>query len=297
MRSLIALVMLFTLASRLTAQTLPNNAGRVNAFFELRSDGTGWKKLFEVPDIYPCNSPRITADGSRIAFDAWKSREGQKLPDAHILTCRLDGTDLKDLGQGAMPSWNRDGTRLACCRYQAQQGVWLMDADGTNAELLDREGWGIQWSPDGRSVSFTRRNQVVIRNISTGLERPLFPDGGSPYHRIYWNMTWSPDGAKLAMIADLDNNVRELAIVDARGAEYGFERRIVGQFNPMLSWNSDRTRLVFPERVDGAVRLSELDPSRVDASRAVLGIPAGQRVASGCWMPDGSKLIVLVTQP
>ncbi|QDT56838.1 translocation protein TolB [Caulifigura coniformis] len=298
MRSVVVLVLLCMMATRSLAQQPSQNARPVNAFYVLQSDGGGWKKLFEVPEYFPCNSPRVTADGSQIAFDAWKSRLGESLPEAHVLTCRLDGTDLKDLGPGAMPSWSRDGARIACCRYKEQQGAWLMDSDGTNSELLDSRGWGIQWSPDGRSVAFTReRNEVIIRDVSTGVERRLFPEGGSPHSRIYWNMTWSADSTKLAMIADLENNIRELAIVDARGAEYGFERRIAGQFNPMLSWNSDGTRLIFPERVDGVIKLSEIHPFRADPSRPVPGIPAAQRVASGCWLPDGSKLIVLVTEP
>ncbi|HVJ86394.1 MAG TPA: hypothetical protein VM452_12165 [Caulifigura sp.] len=297
MRLLIAVIIVAAWAAAVSAQDQPAPREKVNVFYELNSDGTGWKKLFEVRDFYPVNSPRVSSDGSRLAFDGWKSRNGEQLPDATILTCRLDGSELREVARGAMPSWSADGRMLCCSRYKADQGVWLMNADGGHPVLVDPAGWGIQWSPDGKSLAWTRGNQLLVRSVDgRGGEKELFPKGALPYSRIYWNMTWSTDSSKLAMIAEVDGGGRELAVVDVRGAEYGFQRRTVGHFNPMLSWNSDGKRLVFPQRVEGAIVLRELDPASQREPNSLSGIPRATRVASGCWMPDGSKLIVLVTE-
>ena len=288
----VAWAMLFV-ASNAALPADPAKPRPASVFYELRSDGTNWKKLFEVPDYHPCNSPRITADGTRLSFDAWKAHEGETLPGAQIVSCRLDGTDLKVHCVGAMPSWSPDGKRFACCRYNAQQGVWTMDADGGNAQLLDRAGWGIQWSPDGAAVAYSRGPNVVVRQVASGEERLLFPENGSPYIQIYWNMTWSSDSRRIAMTAGTAAGTREIAIIDVQGAEFGFKRRAVGQFNPMLSWNGDGKRLVFPEKFGTVTELRELDPSAAEPTRPVPGIPSGLKIASGCWTPDGERLIIL----
>jgi TolB protein len=192
-----------------------------------------------------------------------------------------------------MPSWSPDGRRFVCSRYGEQQGVWLMEADGQKGELLDAAGWGIQWSPDGASVAYSRGRNVVVRQLATGEERLLFPAMIAPYSTIFWNMTWSPDSRKIAMIAATEGGVREVAIVDAQGAEFGFARRASGHFNPMLSWNADGQRLVFPERTPTRMELRELNPKTNDASIPVPGIPPEAKIASACWIPDGSRLIVL----
>ncbi len=291
-------MLLVSAAASSVAAQAPVRARRpLNAFYELKADGRSWTRLFEVEGYYPCHSPRISADGMRIAFDAWKSRDGERLPDARVLICNLDGSRLTEVCEGAMPSWSPDGLRVACSRYKADQGVWVIGIDGKNAELIDAAGWGIQWSPDGESLAYTRKGQIIIHRVSSGAQRPLFPGDAGPYSHIYWNMTWSADSRKLAFIADTAAGSRELAIVDVGGTEFGFERRIVGDFNPMLSWNSDGRRLVFPRKINGVVELHELNPRQEKDALRVPGIPPGQKVASACWRPDGSGLIVLGLAP
>jgi TolB protein len=290
-RSVLALGLPAVLAWERAGQADPPKRP-VQAFFELRADGSSFRRLFEMAEFYPCHSPRISPDGRSIAFDGWKSREGDGLTDARVLVCKLDGSGLVEVCRGSMPSWSPDGKRFACSRYGEHQGVWITDVDGANQRCVDRAGWGIQWSPVGDAVAYTRGKQIVIRDLANETERVLFPADGGPFRSILWNMTWSGDGRRLAFIGETERG-RELAIIDVQGAELGFQKRLAGAFNPMLSWSPDATRLVFPEKIQGGIQLSEIDPANSEQARRIRGIPAGQKVASGSWHPDGQRLIVL----
>ncbi|WP_197453609.1 TolB family protein [Caulifigura coniformis] len=262
------------------------------AVYELTVEPPVWKKLFDLPDNYRGNSPRVVGDGRRLAFDAWKKIEGETNSDSVVFMVDLDGKNLKQICRGAMPSPNPDGSRIACSRYAGTSGVWIMNTEGGDGELVDENGWGIQWSPDGASVAYRRGRNVVIRTVATGEERLLFPGAGSPFAVIYWNMSWSPDGRKLAMIAASDPGKDELVIVDTQGAEFGFVRRAAGKFVPSLSWNADKRPLVFPEK-GSPYRMLEIDPLGTEEPRLIPGIPADCRATSASWSPDGSRLIVM----
>jgi len=292
-RCVLLLFLLFASGGTIQAQEDPAaNPRPRGAVYELAGEPPVWKKLFDLPDNYRGNSPRVTSDGRTLAFDAWKKIEGQTNSDSVIFTVNLDGTGLKQICQGAMPSPNPDGSRIACSRYAGGSGVWIMETEGGQGELIDESGWGIQWSPDGASVAYRRGRNLVIRQVATGEERLLFPGEGSPFSVIYWNMSWSPDSRKIAMIAASDPGKDELVIVDTQGAEFGFTRRAVGKFVPSLSWNGDKRPLVFPEK-GSPYRMLEVDPLGMDEPKLISGIPADCKATSASWSPDGTRLIVM----
>ncbi len=67
-----------------------------------------------------------------------------------------DGSNLVRLSYGLDPSWSPDGSQVAFARWREPQGIYIMDADGSNERLLfgrDLTRTPI-WSPDGSQIAF-----------------------------------------------------------------------------------------------------------------------------------------------
>jgi len=81
-------------------------------------------------------------------------------PGGPIYTIGADGKGLQQVATGLDPAWSPDGMRLAVAKLDGEQrGVWVMDADGANAELL--YGWSQlrwpAWTTNGKTVIFSRQ--------------------------------------------------------------------------------------------------------------------------------------------
>jgi len=99
-----------------------------------------------------CGSPSWSNDGRRIVYDAMP---GAAVPDTVIkaISTGKDGVTVTDLGLGNCPSFSADGDRIVFLNNSRQDqnagnGVWIMQADGSNRRKL--AGYGRpRWSPDG----------------------------------------------------------------------------------------------------------------------------------------------------
>ncbi len=158
------------------------------------------QRLFVIEQLTSASSPTLSPDGSRIAFDGAAPGEASS-PGARIFVSNLDGSNLKDLGPGAMPSWSPRGSRLAFSKYSPEQGVWLMNADGQNQRLIDQQGWSIQWSPNGQMLAYTRQidSGVDFRifNLVEDEFSTVFHGDSGGYNSFYWNFAWSPDSKRI----------------------------------------------------------------------------------------------------
>jgi Tol biopolymer transport system component len=104
--------------------------------------------------------------------------------------------------------------------------VWVMDADGANqdkiCEITNADG-RMSWSPDGRSVAFTRSGQVDLKGPDNMGGRHKVYDIfiaslDSAYHnnRLFWmrlttdlgsrDPEWSPDGSLIYFCKDMNAN-------------------------------------------------------------------------------------------
>src|SRR4029077_10138902 len=104
-------------------------------------------------------------DSRRIAFSGWMAALSF---DQHIYAADLDHPGAVALGRtdlyGNQPSWSPDGSLIAfkrqfdCCSGTADDGAWLMRADGSDPQPLTTTpgtgvslfNWSVDWSPDGK---------------------------------------------------------------------------------------------------------------------------------------------------
>ena len=158
------------------------------------------QRLFVMDYLEKAGSPSLSPDGTRLVFDGAYPGESASVV-SRIFNCKLDGSDLNDLGPGAMPSWSPRGSRLAFSKYSPEQGVWIMSADGQNQRLIDQEGWSAIWSPNGRMIAYSRRvdsrPDFVIFNLVEDEFTFVFGDVASGYSSFYWNFAWSPDSQRI----------------------------------------------------------------------------------------------------
>ena len=131
------------------------------------------------------------------------------------------------------PSWSPDGQRIAFVRAApAEPGrphdtnVWVMDAraGATPRRLTDFLGpddGPLAWSPDGRTIAFTRGDEPKYYAYSVDKLALVPADGSAPARvvtaaldRPVSNVRWAPDGrALLATISD--DREEQLVRIDA----------------------------------------------------------------------------------
>ncbi len=144
-------------------------------------------------------SPAISRNGERLVYrrsmsniNIWRSPltgpESERIPQRLIASTRSEGG----------PQYSPDGSRIAFHSSRSgRTGVWVSDADGSNAlELFtppDGSAGSPRWSPDGQRIAFDRHTagRPAIFTIAAR--------GGAPI-RLETNVdgvlpSWSRDGA------------------------------------------------------------------------------------------------------
>jgi uncharacterized protein (TIGR03067 family) len=187
------------------------------------ADGKNLRQL-DLPKSMACGSPDWSPDGKKIACDAWDLSRGENYANARITIIPVEGGEVTALGMGAMPSWSPDGKRFALCKYNPR-GVWIMSADGTDQVHLDPEGWGVDWSPVGNEIAYTKYTSGVdniwVIDPDTKEERSLLKT--EAYRSVYWNLSWAPDGKAICFLGIRPDGSKEVARVSSEGDDKGFK--------------------------------------------------------------------------
>jgi Tol biopolymer transport system component len=181
------------------------------------------------------SSAEAVTSAERIAFAS--NRGGF---DWNVWVMNADGTGATNLtpraGFDSEPAWSPDGTKIAFAR---DNGIAVMNSDGSNVQLLVSYGFFPAWSPDGSKIAFSDNGGVGVMNA----------DGTGPVHLTDQNLdyrpAWSPDGTHIA-------------------------------FDRWVSF-ANQTRAVFVMRSDGS-DLHELTPDSVDSTSPRFS-PDGQKIA------------------
>lgn len=261
------------------------------------------RKLRPLPpfgDYDAPGSPDWSPDGTRIACDVWRTRVDRNYVDTHIFTCRPDGSDFQDLGDGCLPSWSADSKRIAFSRYNANRGVWVMNADGSGMKLIDDEGWSPEWSPDGRKIVYTVRTSegpnLMLYDVETDkLETILEPFLMTSYSSLHWALGWSPDSKQICFSAHLkeDPKRQDFVVVRASGSQHGMGLVPGDPVVTGYAWHPDGKTVLFSRKHPESKlpQLYLIDPNNPGKPVWIEGQKTDERNTTADWSPDGKKII------
>lgn len=256
----------------------------------MSSDGRNARPLVYAPGFQIINSPEVSPDGRSVAVDGW--REGERLTAARLLIIDIESGKVNDLGAGAMPHWSPDGKWIAFCKYGDERGVHIRSLDGAVQRHIDPEGWGMQWSPDGSKVAYTRGNKFVVHDFIAARSRDILPADWD-YTRIYWNPAWSPDSKEICFKARHRQGHTEFAIINVSAEVPTVRRRISADgFLEDIAWHPDGRRILIPRGGAGGVyaQIYEFDPATDEQPKQLAGQPADRHNLGMCWSHDGKSL-------
>ena len=163
------------------------------------------------PDLVRCGSPVWSHDGRRILFDATPGTQWG-LSRLRLIELGKGRPTVTDFGAGNCPTFAPADDRIAFLSNAdgAQNGVYLMKADGSERRLLG--DYGIpKWSPDGRQmmiVGFGDVRQVTLMDVKPEKSGVV----SIPDFRIYSVPSWAGNAMIVAVFGA--NEGDQVALID-----------------------------------------------------------------------------------
>ncbi len=219
--------------------------------FSMDPNGGSVRQLtFEPTQVYD-ESPAISPDGTRIAFDRFDltgHRTGIYLMNAdgsHIV--RITTPPASAAGGDVYPSFSPDGTTIAFIRDAVPDGdgaIYIVGIDGTGLRQVTPttflDATRPQWSPDGSRLLFgtpesdhtaSGRDIYVVNSDGSGLTA-LTHEYDTDWAQ---NPAWSPDGTMIVFDQFQDGtNFVGLVVMRADGS------------HPVVIWHPTPRTDVFP---------------------------------------------------
>jgi hypothetical protein len=265
-------LMLLGCVSPAAQAAYPGANGRIafvsaGEIWTINSDGTVPRQVTSPTPPLSDSAPSWSPDGTRIAF----ARANPCCVARDIFIVNSDGSGERLVrSNGISPTWSPDGTEIA---YEANDAVWRMNADGTNARLeavLDGYEWDLEepaWSPSGDAIAFGITSEVPYDDGDGGYYTVTHLDLGIRYldvpGQFEWDHTslpggsdpeWSPDGTELVYVARQTSHPIDIKARNADGS--GAERTIVGGPDDRSpAWSPDGSKVVFHRSTAGAAGL------------------------------------------
>ncbi len=200
-----------------------------------------------------------------------------------IWTARPDGSDLKqltetDAGQHDVdPVFSPNGKAILFSSTRGGSvGVWKTSADASTVERVC-DGDQAEWSPDGKSIVFRRNRRLFTRELASGRETCITPQGW-PHPS---GPAWSPDGKTIAFACRWDAG-NAIFTVPAAGGEPTSVYDRKGACEP--HWSPDGKRLVY----ETETHICTIAPDAAK-NRPVTWFGGVQRY--GRFSPDGKSIL------
>ncbi|MDP1798318.1 MAG: hypothetical protein Q8K78_12580 [Planctomycetaceae bacterium] len=276
------------LTSDLLAAEPANPATPKSPIYTMLADGTGWELFFDLPQITATGSVTVSPDGKYIAYDGWMPGEGSSDSRLFVISTKRD--ELWLLGSGAMPTWGPDSTKLACSFYSG--GVGILTIATQEIVTIDRNGWGTQWSPDGKSIAYAVGRELRVYDVESKKPRTVFNAEGQ-YTSLGWNGTWSPDNQRFLFMGSNEDGTKDVASVKVTGDDADLKKHLEkATLSAKFAWHPTQPRLVFGKYSAEQKRsqLFEINPTTNDPPKRLEGQDPTLDVMSPAWSPDGKRL-------
>jgi TolB protein len=206
--------------------------------------------------------------------------------------------------------WSPDGTSIA---YDSEsrgggQGIWIANADGSEATKLIDDGSVPAWSPDGTQIAFARPDigeMVSFGEGSAGTPIYLYvmDADGTNVRRLTdgqfsdYSPAWSPDGTRIAFV----RYGREGAGLFVMNADGTAVRQVAGPGIEIFgapAWSSDGTSIAIA--VNGAkngpaggILLLPADGTGEGTMIPGTEVEYPDYVSNPAWSPDGKWIAYL----
>ncbi len=264
------------------------------AFYSLTIADGSWRKLFQLDEFPAVSTLSLSPDGQRIVFDAHK--RGEELIHDIVMTCKLDGSERREVCKGMFPCWSPDGRQLATGRGEKNRIVVIvLNADGGDERMI-HPGRGPQWSPDGKRIALSDNQSLLVHDLATNETRRVVDVVGRGYERLYRKLEWSPDGRRIAFVGHKPDGSEEIATVTLDEKEPKVQHVYSNHtIEGSLAWHPSGDRIVFPMRnkENSLIQLFEIDPAGKSEPKLVKGQDPATEIRAACWTPDGKQLIVI----
>jgi Tol biopolymer transport system component len=187
---------------------------------------------------------------------------------------------------------------------QAGNGIYIMDADGSNLRRLDNLGFEPAFSRDGTRLTFvTGQWAPGCNNYELNIMPSIFGTDRRQLTRLCGydqHPTWSPDGTKIAFWSDRDAG-EGLYVMNADGSQ---QTRILSTSSIQRliespHWSSDGTRIAFVGYNLGTNNEADIFVVNADGTNPVniTNTPSIHEVAPAWSRNDGKIAYVRVTSP
>ena len=276
---------------------LPNASNQPKVvLYTMNADGSELKQITEdMPEPGGHASPDWSPDGKQIVFDRYTGRA----ETSHSYVINADGSGLKDLGIGIMPTYSPDGKQLAFT--WGSNGMSIMNLDGEEREVLTRDGWGAQWSPNGKWISYESKQRVdrtyaaniTLIDVKTREKRQILEgDQATRYSQVYWNMDWSHDSSQICFKGNVIGGETELCITSVEGSSKGFKVITTKPVHEDFSWHPDGNSLLVSMAAEGYAGNRMYHCDLITGEFTLLKTqPIDQLCFGGVWSPDGKRIV------
>ena len=264
-----------------------------SSLYAMQADGKNWEKFFQLPQISAIGSPQYSRDGKYIAFDGWMADAGEGTSDSRLFVISAERDELWLLGNGSMPTWGPDNTKLACSFYSG--GAGIISIASQEVITLDRNGWGTQWSPDGKLIAYAVGTELKVYDVATKAARTVF-NGEGQYTSLGWNGCWSPDSQRFLFMGTASDNKKDVVSIAVNGTDADLKKHLEKEsISAKFAWHPTEPRLVFAKYSNEQKRsqLFEVDPTKPGPAKRLEGQDPTLDVMAPTWSPDGKRLLCI----